>query len=76
MLSNFAERTLTLPWIFQHCELFCISCGSSCEMHLFILCTGDSQSIPRAPITPWMWMGHLWRRNLGESSELPPWPWT
>lgn len=32
MLSNFAKCTLIMLWIFQHCELFCICCGRSCEV--------------------------------------------
>lgn len=32
MLSNFSKCTLIMPWIFQHCELLRICCGSSCEV--------------------------------------------
>lgn len=81
MLRNFAKCTFIKPWIFQHCELFCISCGSSCEV---LPVTGEGIYIIHKLFLIHSLCPHLslevdsavsfLRRLLGESCELPQRP--
>lgn len=49
MLSSFAERTLMLPWIFQHCELFFVAAVVRCIYLYYVQVIPNPFLMPPSP---------------------------